>query len=188
MNVSLVPDVRMSVEEFLAWSARQPDEDRYELVDGEVVTMTRDTIGHNRAKLAACLALLNAIRLAKLPCEVFIDGVGVSINERTLRIPDVVVQRGAASDPKAMLVSSPVIVVEVVSPSSERDDVDTKFMDYFSVPGIRHYLILFPERGAVIHHHRNERGTIDSRIVNEGEIVLDPPGFSVSLAALLGSL
>jgi Uma2 family endonuclease len=188
MNVSLVPDVRMNVEEFLAWSERQADEDRYELVEGEVVAMTRDTIGHNRAKLAACLALLNAIRLAKLPCEVFIDGVGVWINERTLRIPDVVVQHGAAPDPKAMLVSSPLIVVEVVSPSSERGDVETKFMEYFSVAGIRHYLILFPERGAVIHHHRNERGKIESAILKEGDITLDPPGFSVSVAALLGSL
>jgi Uma2 family endonuclease len=190
MNVSLVPetDVRMNVEEFFAWSERQPDEDRYELVDGEVVAMTRDTIGHNRAKLAACVALLNAARLAKLSCEVSIDGVGVRVNERTLRIPDVVVQHDAASDVTAMLASSPVIVVEVVSPSSERDDVDTKFIDYFSVEGIRHYLILFPERGAVIHHHRNEQGKIESAILKEGDVTLDPPGFSVSIAALFGPL
>jgi Uma2 family endonuclease len=187
MNVSLVPetDVRMNVEEFLAWSERQPD-DRYELVDGEVVAMTRDTIGHNRAKLTACLALLNAVRLAKLPCEVFIDGLGVAINERTLRIPDVVVQYDAASDPKAMLASSPMIVVEVVTSSSERGDVDTKFMDYFSVASIRHFLTLFPERRGLVHHRRNERGTIESSIVTGGEIALDPPGLSVSVSALLG--
>jgi Uma2 family endonuclease len=190
MNVSLVADahVRMNVEEFLAWSARQPDQDRYELVDGGIVAMTRDTIEHNRAKLAACVALLSAARSARLSCEVSIDGVGVWVNERTLRIPDVVVQYDAASDPKAMLASSPLIVVEVVSPSSERDDVDTKFMDHFSVEGIRHYLILFPERGAVIHHHRNEQGKIESVIVKEGVVTLDPPGFSVSVASLLGPL
>ncbi len=186
MNVSLVPDARMNLGEFLAWSERQPD-DRYELVDGGIVAMTRDTIGHNRAKLTACLTLLNAVRLAKLPCEVFIDGVGVAINERTLLIPDVVVQCGAVSDPKAMLASSPVIVVEVVSPSSERDDVDTKFMDYFSVASIRHYLILFPERRGLVHHQRNERGKIESNIVSDGEIALDPPGLSVSVSSLLGS-
>ena len=185
MNMPLVPKVRMNVDEFLAWSERQPD-DRYELVDGEVVAMTRDTVRHNRTKGASYLALYNAVRAAGLPCEVFIDGVGVAINAKTLRIPDVVIQCGAEPDSMAMVIESPLIVVEVVSPSSERDDIDTKLMDYFSVASIRHYLIVFSERRAVVHHQRNERGTIDTRIVADGDIALDPPGLSVSIAALLG--
>jgi Uma2 family endonuclease len=185
MNVSLMPNVRMNIDEFLVWSERQPD-DRYELVDGAIVAMTRDSIGHNRAKFAACLALYNAVRAANLPCQVFIDGVGVKINERTLRIPDVVVHCGTELDPKAMMVESPVIAIEVVSPSSERDDVDSKFMDYFTVASICHYLILFPERSAVVHHERNSTGMIESRIVRDGDIALDPPGLSVSVSALLG--
>ena len=51
MNAPALPKVRMNVEEFLAWSKRQPD-DRYELVDGEIVAMTRDTVRHNRTKAA----------------------------------------------------------------------------------------------------------------------------------------
>jgi Uma2 family endonuclease len=185
VNVPLVPQVRMNVDEFLVWSERQPD-DRYELVDGEIVAMTRDTIRHNRTKGAAYVALYNAVRAAGLACEVFVDGVGVAINEKTLRIPDVMVQCGAEPDPRAMVIESPLIVVEVVSPSSERDDVDTKFMDYFSVASIRHYLIVFSERRAVVHHQRTERGTLETRIVNDGDIALDRPGLSVSVAALLG--
>jgi len=185
MNVSVIPKVRMNVDEFLAWSERQPD-DRYELVDGEIVAMTRDTIGHNRAKGAAYVALRDAVRAAAQPCQVFIDGVGVKVNEKNLRIPDVVVHCGAELDPTAMIVESPVIVVKVVSPSSERDDVDTKFMDNFTVASICHYLILFPDRCAVVHHERNAAGKIESRIVSDGDIALDPPGLSVSVAALLG--
>lgn len=188
MNVSLVPHVRMNVEEFLAWSERQPDEDRYELVDGEVVSMTRDTVVHNRTKGAVYIALLNAVREAGLPCEVFIDGIGVAINEKSLRIPDLVVQCGAGLAPSAMLADVPVIAVEVVSPSRERDDVDTGFLDYFSVASIRHHLIVFSEKRVVIHHHRDGVGKIESTIVSEGEIVLDPPGLSVSVTTLLGSL
>ncbi len=185
MNAPVLPKVRMNVDEFLVWSERQPD-DRYELVDGEIIAMTRDTIGHNQAKLAACLALYEAVRVAKLPCQVFIDGVGVRINKNTLRIPDVVLQCGVESDPKAMIVESPLIAVEVVSPSSERDDVDSKFIDYFSVASIRHYLILFPERRAIVHHQRTLQGTLETHIVNDGDIALDPPGLSVSVGALLG--
>jgi Uma2 family endonuclease len=186
MNVSAIPKVRMNVDEFLAWSERQPD-DRYELVDGEIVAMTRDTIGHNRAKGDAYVALRDAVRAAALPCQVFIDGVGVQINEKNLRIPDVVVHCGAELDANAMILESPVIAVEVVSPSSGRDDVDIKFMDYFTVASIRHYLILFPERRAVVHHERNAAGKIESRVVKDRDSVLDPPGLSVSVAALLGS-
>jgi Uma2 family endonuclease len=148
--------------------------------------MTRDTVRHNRTKGAAYVALRNAVQAAGLACEVFIDGVGVTISGDTLRVPDVVVQCGAEPDLGAMVVESPVIVVEVISPSSERDDRDTKFIEYFSVASIRHYLIIFSEKRAVVHHQRNERGTLDSRIVKEGDILLDPPGLSVSAAALLG--
>ena len=61
MNAPVLPKVGMKVDEFLAWSARQPD-DRYELVNGEVVAMTRDTVRHNRTKAAAWRALDDAVR------------------------------------------------------------------------------------------------------------------------------
>jgi len=184
MNVSVIPKVRMNVDEFLAWSERQPD-DRYELVDGEIVAMTRDTVRHNRAKAAAWRALEDAVRAAGLPCVVFIDGVGVAIDDNTLRIPDVLVQCGTEPDPNAMIVESPLIVVEVVSPSSERDDTDAKLVEYFSVASIRHYLIIFPEKRVVVHHQRND-GDIATRIAHDGDIALVPPGITVPVAALLG--
>jgi len=83
MNAPRVPKVRMKVEEFLVWSERQPDY-RYELVDGEIVAMTRDTVRHNLTKFAACRALDDAVRAAGLSCAVFIDGVGATINDQTL--------------------------------------------------------------------------------------------------------
>jgi Uma2 family endonuclease len=183
MNAPVLPKQRMKVDEFLAWSARQPD-DRYELVDGEVVAMTRDTVRHNRTKAAAWRALEDAARAAGLPCMVLIDGVGVAINDRTLRIPDVLVQCGAEPNPDALIVESPLIVAEVVSPSSERDDVETKLVDYFSVASIRHYLIVFSEKRVVVHHRRNDGGDIATRIAHD--IVLTPPGMAVPVLALLG--
>src|SRR5438067_1331595 len=153
MNVNVLPRTRMNVDEFLAWSARQPD-DRYELVDGKIIAMTRDSVRHNRTKFAAARALDDAVRAAGLPCSVFVDGVGVRINERTLRIPDVMVHCGADPDPDALIIESPLIVVEVVSPSSKGDDIETKVIDYFSVASIRHYLIIYSEQRVMIHHRR----------------------------------
>jgi Uma2 family endonuclease len=184
--MSVLPKVRMTVDEFLAWSARQPD-DRYELVDGEIVAMTRDTVRHNRTKAAVWMAFDDAVRATGLPCVVLVDGVGVPINDRTLRIPDVPVQCGAEPAPDALIVESPQIVVEVVSPSSERDDTDTKLVDYFSVAGILHYLIIFSEKRVVVHHQRSA-AEIVTRIAHDGDIVLNPPGMMVAVAALVGPL
>jgi Uma2 family endonuclease len=185
MNAPVLPKVRMKVDEFLAWSQRQPD-DRYELVDGEIVAMTRDTVRHNQAKLAAACALQDAVRRARLPGVVFIDGIGVPIGERSLRMPDVLVLCGAEPDPEAVIIECPLIVVEVGSPSNERDHTGTKLVDYFSVASIRHYLIVFSEKRVVVHHQRHDVGNIDTRIAHDGDIVLNPPGMTVPFAALLG--
>jgi Uma2 family endonuclease len=174
MSTTALPKARMSVAEFPAWSEQQPD-DRYELVDGEVVAMTRETVRHNRTKFAAARALDDAVRPAGLPCRAFVDGVGVSINDRTLRIPDVVVQCGPEPDPDALVLESPLIVVEVVSRGSEGDDTEAKLVDHFAVPGIRHHLIVFSRKRVVVQHQRDGRGMIETRIAQEGELTLNPP-------------
>jgi len=182
MNV--LPKVKMNVDQFLAWSARQPD-DRYELVNGQIAAMTCDTVRHNRTKFAASRALDDALRAAGLPRIVLIDGVGVPINADTLRIPDIIVQCGDEPDPDALAVDSPVIVVEVVSPSSEKDDTETELVDYFSVPSIQHYLVIFSDKRIVVHHQRKVDGDISTRIASDGDIALNPPGISVPVSALL---
>jgi len=73
----------MKVDEFLVWSEKQPD-DRYKLVDGEIVAMTRGTVGHNRTKGAAYVALRDAVRSGGLPCQVFIDPPGIAVSVATL--------------------------------------------------------------------------------------------------------
>jgi Uma2 family endonuclease len=147
--------------------------------------MAPERIRHNLTKGAVFRALEDAVKAAKLPCTVFTDGVAVRINDYSTREPDASVQCGTELNLDAMLVE-PLIVVEVVSPSSEREDAQVKLVDYFSVASIRHYLIIFPAKRAVVHHRRNDGDDIDTRIAHEGEIVLNPPGIAVAVAALLG--
>lgn len=176
---------RMTVDEFLAWSVRQPEGSRHELVDGEVVAMAPERVRHNLVKLAVARALGDAVAAAGLRCTVFTDGVGVAINCNTVREPDASVQCGITPDLESMTIASPVIVVEVSSPSSERDDTHTKLIDYFAVPSICHYLIVSSVRRVVVHHRRTETG-IDTTIIHGGDLTLDPPGLTVPVTALLG--
>ncbi len=51
-----------------------------------------------------------------------------------------------------------------------------KLSGYFRLPSLRHYLIVAGHLRTIIHHARDESGTILTRIVHDGPITLDPPG------------
>ena len=184
MTIAL-PKQRMKVPEFLAWAEAQP-QGRYELVNGEVVAMAPERVRHNLVKAAVFRTLDNAVRSARLPCTVFTDGVGIVINENTVREPDASVQCGGKLNLDSMTIDAPLIVAEVASPSSERLDTHGKLVEYLSVQSIRHYLVVLPEQGVVVYYRRNDGGAIDTHIVREGAIELTPPGMTVPVADLLG--
>lgn len=186
MSTTALPTKRMNVVEFLAWAQGQPEGHNYELVDGEVIAMAPERVLHNLAKLAVARALQDSVMAAKLSCTVFTDGVTIRIDDHTAREPDASVQCGVAADMDSLFIDAPLIVVEVASPTSERDDTGAKLVDYFSVPSIQHYLIVFPQRRVIVHYQRGEGGKIDARIAHDGEIALRPPGLTVLVGALLG--
>ena len=76
------------------------------------------------------------------------------------------------------------VVVEVLSPSTAAIDHGRKLSGYFSLPGAQHYLILDPERRVAIHHKRGQGEAIETRVLSDGAVKLDPPGFEVAVEAL----
>jgi Uma2 family endonuclease len=83
-------------------------------------------------------------------------------------------------------VDDPVIIVEVLSPWSEKDDTGRKFVLYLKIPSLRHYLVIDQERRTVVHHERRDDlgGAFLTTIVPPDPLRLDPPGIEISLAAL----
>ena len=174
---------RMTVSEFLDWNA-DDRHGRYELHEGRPVAMTPERIRHTEIKFAAAVALRNSIRRANLDCHMLSDGPAVRIDAHTAYGPDALVYCGPRLAGDAITVPAPVIVVEVLSPSSAHADLGAKLAGYFKVPSLAHYLVLDPERRMVIHHARGEAGLIATRIVTEGTIDLSPPGLTVAVAEL----
>jgi Uma2 family endonuclease len=82
-----------------------------------------------------------------------------------------------------MEIPNPVIVVEVLSPSTAADDHGVNLDGYFSLPGVQHYLIVDADRRVMIHHKRGQAGAIESRILRDGVVRFDPPGFEAEVAA-----
>ena len=87
---------------------------------------------------------------------------------------------------EAVVIDNPLIVVEVLSPSTAAVDHGIKLEGYFSLKALAHYLILDPDRRVVIHHKRGEREAIETRILRDGALRLEPPGLELSVADLFG--
>ena len=171
---------RMTVDEYLAWAVGRPG--RYELFRGEVFAMAPETSGHAETKANMHAALLAAIRRQRLSCHVLPDGMTVRIDSDTAYEPDVLVYCGQKLPPSAIEVPEPVILVEVLSPSTRRIDVSRKLADYFRLPSVMHYVIIDLVRPLVLHHARGTGDTILTRVITEGTITLDPPGLELAIA------
>jgi Uma2 family endonuclease len=105
----------------------------------------------------------------------------VRIDETTAYEPDALVYCGEKLSPSAIEVPEPVIVVEVLSPSSRQVDLAIKLAGYFLLPSLAHYLIVDPTRSLILHHSRSGDAIL-TRVVTEGAIALDPPGLELALA------
>ncbi len=176
------PNERMSVEEFLAWSEAQ--EERYELVDGVVFAQAAERAAHAEMKLAVAVALMNAVRRRGLPCHVLPDGMAMRVGACTVFEPDAMLYCGPKLPPDTLLVENPLVVVEVISPTTGRNDHTRKLAGYFNLPSVRHYLIVDPDDRLVVHHERREDGLVVSHILTQGATQLDPPRLELPLSEL----
>src|SRR5215207_1954048 len=193
------PKAKMTVDEFLAWSATHPG--RYELVEGEVFGMAPERVVHGRLKFSCQKALQQAVQRAGVGCEVLPDGATVRIDPTTAYEPDALVYCGERLPGDAVEVPNPVIVVEVLSPGTTGHDTSAKLAGYFQVSSVQHYLIVDPTQQLVIHHHlivdptqqlvihhRRTDDAIETRIAGGGTLRLEPPGIELALGDLFAEV
>lgn len=181
--MNTLPKQRMTVDEFLVWAEGRPG--RYELESGQVVAMAPERASHAETKFLAAVALRDAVRRAKAPCHVLPDGLAIKVDEGTAYQPDALVYCGERISADERHVAAPVIVVEVLSPSTGHIDQGDKLAAYFSLPSVRHYLIVHPDKRYLIHHARASGDLIETRVLHGGPLRLDPPGLDLTVAEML---
>jgi Uma2 family endonuclease len=138
----------MTADEFLLWDEQQ--EDKHELVDGIPVKKYGDTpelMANGRRNHAAIMS--NIVRhlgnrLAGGPCQVLSDAFSVRTSTTKQRRPDVLVDcgRGSAQDMEAR---EPVVLFEVLSPTSHREDLIFKPEEYKRLPAVRHFIVAYQD-------------------------------------------
>jgi hypothetical protein len=85
----------------------------------------------------------------------------------------------------AILVTEPLIVVEILSPSTATDDRAGRLDGCFRIPSRRHDLILKTSNRTAIHHARDASGRITTRVLQAPDaLTLDPPGLVLPVASL----
>lgn len=134
----------MTRQEFFDWAESQ--DTRYEFDGFQPVAMTGGTLGHS--SLIRNLNFQLTSRLRGKTCEPLGPDAGVATVGDIVRYPDAVVTCSPFSG-RDRLVPSPVVVFEVISPSSVRTDRITKLHEYGAVPTIRRYVIIEPDTVAV---------------------------------------
>ena len=178
-----LPNHLMTVDEFLPWAEAQ-GRGRYELHDGQVILTSPERAGHWKAKAGVFIALREAINSAALNCHAVPDGATVRISTRTAFEPDALVYCGDEVPDDSLEVPNPVIVVEVLSPGKQMTDMRDKLRGYFTVSSVNHYLIVDPEKRLVIHHARGTGDALQTRLLTEGDLPLDPPGLRLQVRAM----
>lgn len=167
----------LTAEQFLAWGESQ--DGKFELHDGQVVAMAPERIAHGDLKGEIFARCREAIRDGGLPCRAFVDSVGVQVDPGTVFIPDVVIRCGGPLSPDLRLLPDAVVLVEVLSASTEATDLGAKLDGYFRIPSVRHYVVADADRKLLFHHERQSGDLILTRIVRNGTLTLDPPGIAI---------
>ena len=175
----------MDVDAFLPWAEGR--EGRWELRDGQPVMMAPERAAHALTKYAAQESLKAGIERTGLPCRMFPDGMTVRITARNAFEPDALVVCPPPTDLNTLEIPNPVIVVEVLSPSTAADDHGVKLDGYLSLRSVEHYLILDADRHVMIHHKRGQNGAIETRILRDGKVRFDPPGFEAEVAGFFAT-
>jgi Uma2 family endonuclease len=179
----------MTLDEFLPWAQAQPRESgKLELLDGVVIVQQSQRWAHSETKLEVAIALRKAIEQAGVAYFAATEGPTVRIAPKTGFEPDALVAPLPKPAPDSLEITNPILVVEVLSPSTTRLDMTLKLKGYFEVASIQHYLIVDPEGAMVTHHRRAASGVIETRVIDDrSTLLIDPPGFVLPLAGLFAT-
>lgn len=135
-----VQDDYVSVQDYLA--AEEDSEVRHEYLGGLVYAMAGETRAHN----TIALNLVTAIRqqLKGGPCKLYVIDIRLNLNLREdayYYYPDIVVTCDHRdTDPR--FVRYPKLIIEVMSPSTERIDKREKFFAYTTIESLEEYVLV----------------------------------------------
>lgn len=139
--MSAVPKRKLTAAEYLA--IEKTAEFKSEFFNGEMFAMAGASRPHNRLKENVIGELFG--RLKGGPCQTFSSDQRVLIDRTGLyTYPDLLIVCGPVETPAGDddTITNPRVVVEILSPSTERYDRTTKFRHYQQLPSVQEYVLV----------------------------------------------
>lgn len=136
-----VPLHRLSLAAYLAWEAEQAE--RNEFWRGEVFATVGAKRGHGRVIANLMRHLGN--HLDGTPCQAFSQNMKVQVGEQAVLYPDVFVTCDREFSASQAVFTTPILIVEVLSPSTQGYDRSKKFAIYREIDSLREYALVDPD-------------------------------------------
>jgi Uma2 family endonuclease len=174
-------DDPMTVEEFLGFAEARPDEERWELIEGEPILNAAPAYLHQRIVRNLIVSLAAVERERKAGWDV-IPGIGVRLSDISAPVPDVMVRprdllQGAVCDDM-------IVAFEVLCPSTARRDLRWKRKAYAGLPSLRHYAVIAQDKAEVLLYDRAS-GFVEQRLCEMGaRLELEAIDVALPLAAI----
>jgi Uma2 family endonuclease len=166
----------MTADEFFAFTATRPDEEKWELIDGEPIMNASASFLHQIIVTNLIVELALHGRAKKAPW-VIIPGIGVRLSNTSVPVPDVLVR------PDTPIIGSEcddmLVAFEVLSPSTADRDLRWKRRGYASLPPLSKYVIVAQD-GLEVFSYERLNGFAERRLINVDQ-TLDLPVLGVSL-------
>jgi hypothetical protein len=182
------PNTLLTEEEYLA--IERAAEFKSEFHDGQMYAMSGGSLKHS--------ILANRIgsildRLAPAGCIAFNSDIRIKVASSGLyTYPDCGVFCGKPlyADGHRDAILNPVVIVEVLSPSSERYDRGRKFAAYRTIPTLREYLLISQSEHYVEQFSKQEDGNwlLRSHSGDQAVVVIPSLGVEIPLAELYASV
>jgi Uma2 family endonuclease len=171
-----------TLDEFLALD--DGTDTRYELFDGQIVAMAPASDVHGA--LTARLVQRIGAHLQP-PCEVVIEA-GIVPPERADSWYEADLAVTCAGLTGQQFIAEPILIVEVLSPSTAATDRDRKLPDYRTIPSLQDILVVSSTEPRIEHFRREPDGWKIHDLRGDGTLRLQKLGITVALAEIYAGL
>lgn len=171
MTTQTLPQALTTVDDYL--EGEQATEVKHEYLAGQVVAMGGASDKHGLIAGSLHAALLPAAR--RKACQLFMADMKVRVDhegESYFYYPDLLLSCQPDNKESAYYRRHPCLLVEVLSPSTERIDTREKLFAYRLLPSLREYLLLRQDRVHADLYQLSDGGRWQHQVLNQPDDVL----------------
>jgi Uma2 family endonuclease len=174
MGVPVIDTGPFTVEDFYAFTDRRPDEEKWELIDGDLILNASPASQHQFIVVNILYALTSQLR-ERRSRWVAIPGIGALVSNTSRPEPDIMILPDSVlrAAPGSRDTTEAIILFEIMSPSTIDRDLKWKRAAYTGMPKLTHYVVVAQDMADVVVFAR-DNGFAEQRLARPEQAVEFP--------------